>query len=121
MCIRRLLPAVCLTACSVGLAIWFLSVYVPVPPVKNAPGIAARFDGAQAMLFLDSLAHQFKGRRVGSPQGFASADYVAEQFRFHLFPAAKLAIFTALYTAALLACIWGIFGRRQPQPDTNLA
>jgi hypothetical protein len=83
MRIRRLLIAVCLTACSVVLARWFLSVYLPVSPIRNAPGIAARFDGEQAMRRLDSLTHKFKGRIIGSVQGFASADYVAEQFRLY--------------------------------------
>jgi hypothetical protein len=38
----------------------------------------------------------------------------------HIFPATKLPIFAALHAAAALACIWGIFGRRQPRPTLIL-
>jgi hypothetical protein len=81
MRIRRLFLPVGLTIGAAVLALRVLSVYVPVSPMANVPGVAARFNGEQAMHYLDSLTHQFKGRVVGSAQGFAAADYVAAQFR----------------------------------------
>jgi hypothetical protein len=81
MRIGRLVLAVCLTVGFAFLALWFLSSYVPVSSPEKTPAVATRFDGKQAMRRLDSLTHQFKGRVVGSAQGFAAADYVASQFR----------------------------------------
>ena len=76
----RLMPAL-LTLCAAALAWWILSVYEPVVPVRNSPGVTLQFDGKQAMRHLDALTHKYKGRVVGSAQGFAAADYVAQEFR----------------------------------------
>jgi hypothetical protein len=81
MRIRRLVLAVVLTLLLVAIAIWLISGYQPLTPARNVPIVAAQFDGARAMQFLDALAHRFKGRTVGTAQGFASANYVAGQFR----------------------------------------
>ncbi len=81
MQIRRLFLSVFLTLCAASLAWWILSVYDPEVPVQNLPDVSMRFSGKQAMQQLHVLTHQFKNRVVGSPQGFAAADYVADQFR----------------------------------------
>ncbi len=81
MRIRRLLLPVSLTACLALLACRVLSFRVPVHPAENTPGVTVRFDGEQARRHLDSLTHRFKGRVIGSAQGFAAAEYVAERFR----------------------------------------
>jgi len=76
---KRFLP-VCLTLCLAALAWWLLSGYVPMIPAKNAPAVSTLFDGARALQILDALTHQFKGRVVGSAQGYAAGDYIAGRF-----------------------------------------
>jgi hypothetical protein len=73
--------SVILTLCAIVLACRILSVYTPIAKAQKAPVVAVRFSGEQAMQRLDSLTHRFKGRVVGSRQGFAAADYVAQEFR----------------------------------------
>lgn len=80
MHIGRLFLSVFLTACATAFAWWVLSFYTPIIPVQNPPSVATHFSGKQAMRYLYQLTHQFKDRVVGSAQGFAAADYVAEQF-----------------------------------------
>jgi acetylornithine deacetylase/succinyl-diaminopimelate desuccinylase-like protein len=81
MHIRRLLLSASLTFCAAAVAWWILSVYVSISPVQNAPSVTTQFNGEQAVRYLYTLTHQYKNRIMGSAQGFAAADYVAEQFR----------------------------------------
>ncbi len=83
MSYRRWLIAASFTLCLIAFACWILSGYEPISSAKNVPAVSILFDGGHAMQYLDSLTRQFKGRVVGSAQGFAAADYVARQFRMH--------------------------------------
>jgi hypothetical protein len=58
-----------------------LSVYTPISKAQKTPAVTVRFSGEQAIQRFDSLTQQFKGRIVGSRQGFAAAEYIAQVFR----------------------------------------
>jgi len=80
MHILRLLSSVLIALCLAALAWWILSVYTPVASI-DIPDVTTRFSGENAMQYLHVLTHQYRGRIVGSEQGFASAEYVAGIFR----------------------------------------
>lgn len=64
-----------------ALSVWLLTGYVPQAKPERLPVVPLAFNGEQAMRYLITLAREHSGRVVGTPQGLAAADYVAEQFR----------------------------------------